>query len=69
MNQRKITETLEGFSNLDILETSFENSTDGYILSGCDTGQKIKFSITYFFSNCDQIRSFLWIWSHLLKIS
>ena len=24
MNQRKITETLEGFSNLDILETSFD---------------------------------------------
>ena len=31
------------------------------------TAQKIKFSIKDFFSKCDQIRSFLWIWSHLLK--
>ena len=33
------------------------------------TPQKMKFSITGFFSKCDQIRSFLWIWSHLLKKS
>ena len=31
------------------------------------TAQKMKFSIKDFFSKCDQIRSFLWIWSHLLK--
>ena len=31
------------------------------------TAQKIKFSIKDFFSKCDQIRSFLRIWSHLLK--
>ena len=29
--------------------------------------QKMKFSITDIFSKCDQIRSFLRIWSHLLK--
>ena len=29
--------------------------------------QKMKFSIKDFFSKCDQIRSFLRIWSHLLK--
>ena len=29
----------------------------------------MKFSITYFFSICGQIRSFLQIWSHLLKKS
>ena len=29
--------------------------------------QKMKFSIIYFLSKCDQIRSFLRIWSHLLK--
>ena len=29
--------------------------------------QKMKFSIEDFFSKCDQIRSFLRIWSHLLK--
>ena len=33
------------------------------------TAQKIKFSIKHFFSNCDQIRSCLRIWSHLLKKS
>ena len=33
------------------------------------TAQKIKFSIQDFFSKCDQIRSFLRIWSHLLKKS
>ena len=29
--------------------------------------QKIKFSIKDFFSKCDQIRSFLWIWSHFFE--
>ena len=31
--------------------------------------QKMKFSSEGFFSKCDQIRSFLRIWSHLLKKS
>ena len=31
------------------------------------TAQTMKFSIKDFFSKCDQIRSQLWIWSHLLK--
>ena len=31
--------------------------------------QKMKFSITDFFRKCDQIRSLLLIWSHLLKKS
>ena len=33
------------------------------------TEQKMKFSIMNFCSKCDQIRSFLQIWSHLLKES
>ena len=33
------------------------------------TAQKMKFYIKDFFSKCDQIRSFLQIWSHLLKKS
>ena len=33
------------------------------------TSQKMKFSIKDFFSKCDQIRSFLRIWSHLLNKS
>ena len=35
----------------------------------CDTSQKMNFSIKDFFSKCDQIGSFLRIWSHLLKKS
>ena len=41
----------------------------GYLISFMYTVQKMKFSIKDFFSKCDQIRSFLWIWSHLLKKS
>ena len=33
------------------------------------TVQKMKFSIKDFFSKCDQARSFLRVWSHLLKKS
>ena len=33
------------------------------------TAQKMKFSIKDFSSKCDQIRSFLRIWSHLLETS
>ena len=33
------------------------------------TAQKMKFSIKYFFSKCDQIRSYLRIWSNILKKS
>ena len=33
------------------------------------TAQKMKFSIKELFSKCDQTRSFLGIWSHLLKKS
>ena len=34
-----------------------------------DTAQKMKLSVKDFLSKCDNIRSFLWIWSHLLKKS
>ena len=37
--------------------------------TGQHNAQKVKFTIKDFFSKCDQIRSFLWIWSHLLKKS
>ena len=33
------------------------------------SAQKMKFSIKDLFSKCDQIRNFLWIWSHLMKKS
>ena len=34
-----------------------------------NNAEKVKFFIKGFFSKCDQIRSFLRIWSHLLKKS
>ena len=40
-----------------------------HVLEIIITAQKLKFSIKDFFSECDQIRSFLRIWSHLLKKS
>ena len=39
------------------------------VLKKAFTAQKMKFSIKDFFSKCNQIRSFLRIWSHLLKKS
>ena len=38
-----------------------------YIRKMTHTAQKLKFSIQGFFSKCDQNRSILRIWSHLLK--
>ena len=38
-------------------------------ISVCTTAKKIKFSIKDFLRKCDQIRSFLRIWSQLLKKS
>ena len=37
------------------------------VSNNSSTAQKLNFSIKDFFSKCDQIRSFLRIWSHLLK--
>ena len=42
-----------------------ESSTNKFL----NTAQKIKFSIMNFFSKCDQILSFLRIWSHLVEKS
>ena len=42
----------------------FRNENTALIVS---TAQKMKFSIKDFFSKLDQICSFLWIWSYLLK--
>ena len=38
-----------------------------WISQSPNTAQKMKLSIKDFFSKCDQIRSFLRIWYHLLK--
>ena len=37
------------------------------LIQVASTAQKMKFSIKDLFSKCDQIRSLLRIWSHLLK--
>ena len=37
------------------------------VLISIDTAQKMKFSMKNFSSNCDQICSFLRIWSYLLE--
>ena len=39
------------------------------IISFSLPAQKLKFFIKHFFCKCDQICSFLWIWSQLLKKS
>ena len=37
------------------------------VMEESDITQKMKFSFKDFFSKCDQIRSFMWIFSQLLK--
>ena len=49
--------------------SSTANCTDLVIFSLIATAQKMKFSIKYFFSKCDQIRWEIKTWSHLLKKS
>ena len=44
-------------------------NTFGSLKFRAGTAQKMKFFIKDFFSKCDQIRSVLRIWSHLLKKS
>ena len=42
----------------------------GNMIEKCiDTAQKMNFSFNDFFNKCEQIRSFLRIWSHLMKKS
>ena len=55
------------WSNLELLWNYFSNMCAQRLTP--NTAQKMKFSIKDFFSKCDQIRSFLRIWSHLLKKS
>ena len=51
---------MKEFCNLNELKSLINEPT---------TVQKMKFPIKDFFRKCDQIRSFLRIWSHLLKES
>ena len=51
-------------NNKDTRTTSMTQSLLQY-----NTAQKMRFSIKYFFSKCDQTRGILRIWSHLLKKS
>ena len=47
-----------------LLNEAFQSNIGNFRLT---TAQKMKFSIMGFFSKCDQTRSFLRIWSYLLK--
>ena len=58
---------MEGKLNIPDVNDSVRKSKLSNI--GEFAAQKIKFFIKDFFSKCDQIRSFLCIWSHLLKKS
>ena len=53
-----------------IIHVLFQLFDDDFEVRGfeldIDTTQKIKGFIKGFFNKCHQIRSFLWIWSHLL---
>ena len=49
------------------LDHIFKNGNCYNTEIGTNTAQKMKFSIKDFFSKCDQIRSKLRIWSHLLR--
>ena len=55
--------TTRSLKNFDQLQNLLSLQTLKY------TTQELKFSIKDFFSKCDQIHSFLRIWSHLLKKS
>ena len=53
-----------------LIDTAMDNIFIKYFTwFGDCTAQKMKFSINDFFSQCDQMHSFLRIWSHLLKKS
>ena len=56
-------------SHSDNLDKLFEMLEKIECLFELCTAQRMKFSIKDFFSKCDQIHSFLQIWSHFLKIS
>ena len=67
-----INEWLTFMSNNNRIRSKLTNGKNSYFVTNnesSDTRQKMKFSIKYFFSKCDQIGSFLRIWSHLLKKS
>ena len=57
------------FHKRNLKEIKEANEGQGQIRKESGTAQKVIFSIEDFFSKCDQIRSFLRIWSHLLKKS
>ena len=56
------------WSEKDVLTTNLLHTIQiSSLLLTYHTALRMKFSIKDFFSKCDQIRSFLRIWSHLLK--
>ena len=71
---RSYSQTIRKF-NFDIIFSSLHKNEKWNVVFGHNVNlevplhKKMKFFIKDFFSKCDQIRSFLRIWSHLLKKS
>ena len=70
-NQKTTLKEVRTFSFFKRLKIQFRINISVKVMLCCviNTTQQMKFSITDFLSKCDQIPSFLRIWSHLLKKS
>ena len=68
INQKKIRQFPKYYQEI-LSKWSSNLSVPPETSSTTATAHKMKFSIKDFFSKCDQIRSFLRIWSHLLRKS
>ena len=69
MKKKKFLETKIFRNVIEMQFKNYESSSKEQNAYDCSTAQKIKLSVKNFFWKCDQIRSFLRIWSHLLKKS
>ena len=69
MKKKKFLETKIFRNVIEMQFKNYESSSKEQNAYDCSTAQKIKLSVKNFFRKCDQIRSFLRIWSHLLKKS
>ena len=67
MKKKKFLETKIFRNVIEMQFKNYESSSKEQNAYDCSTAQKIKLSVKNFFRKCDQIRSFLRIWSHLLK--
>ena len=69
MKKKKFLQTKIFRNVIEMQLKNHESSSKEQNAYDCSTAQKIKLSVSNFFRKCDEIRSFLRIWSHLLKKS